>query len=683
MDLDDSLTDELEAGTLSEDRAKTVFLIRKHHFALDFSLPRDVRDRGLKIFDQALEDGIFNATKETPPFVTFVRDTLMAIGQLYMENQTQPPQPDTSKTNTSAKGMEPMSESSTAKASSSDHALLLNPMSEPPTPKALGKEHAAPLELDESTDEGEDLAESESDFEPPVVKRKVYIKRDIGRPRTVASNRVRVAAAVAVRRMRKRRVYWNPELSGRDPKRHLYGPPEDLHKLKELTFASPSTASISRVPDQGEEVDFPNVSVVVSRRNHRSGKADKQQMHRTPSKQLVSEKTSDNHAANPANTKSLIVKLKMQSSCLARLATPSPIRHSAAKPDHARKRVHFADTDTAQNNSRVFKKLKLSIKPPKNRDSAIQHGVLNKATSTPEKTRTQTQVSPKLLSNQGTPVKYSPLARRGAICFKSSPLKYSQSASPPPPSHQDTTTTTTDSPRQRRGALSLIVKLPALPLPAPTALCLSSEPDKNKDNNYKDKDGELVLVSPSPSPPSLIVKLPALRLPTLAAFPSSTSELGNDSNAENGNKDTDNSDTDTDSDIVLPSSPPPPPSHPPTTTNSPPTTLTFTPFPPDLTHRALTPFHRGANIALENILADHAISPTDTLLELVEDLDSDRPIVKDWEHVTVLKGGCWVYEILRGVWEDKGTCVDVEVVVGKLEKWVESEMERLGGVIDV
>ncbi|RAR14062.1 sulfate permease [Stemphylium lycopersici] len=127
-------------------------------------------------------------------------------------------------------------------------------------------------------------------------------------------------------------------------------------------------------------------------------------------------------------------------------------------------------------------------------------------------------------------------------------------------------------------------------------------------------------------------------------------------------------------------------------TRAQPLPYTFAPFPPTLSPRALTPFHRGAIIALENVLADHADTPEDSPLDLVTELDDTRPIVSDWEHVTVMKGGSWVFQVLRDVWEDKeaereeeddGELVNVEDVVGALEGWVGREMDRLGGVVEV
>ncbi|EMD95859.1 hypothetical protein COCHEDRAFT_1210128 [Bipolaris maydis C5] len=109
-------------------------------------------------------------------------------------------------------------------------------------------------------------------------------------------------------------------------------------------------------------------------------------------------------------------------------------------------------------------------------------------------------------------------------------------------------------------------------------------------------------------------------------------------------------------------------------------TLTFPPYPSPLAPRALPHFHTGAVIAVENIRDDYAITPDFSLLELVEDLEENRPTVLDWEHVTVMRGGDWVYGVLREVWEVWGDRVRVEEVVEQLMEWVDGEFERLAWV---
>ncbi|KAF2249344.1 hypothetical protein BU26DRAFT_564999 [Trematosphaeria pertusa] len=78
----------------------------------------------------------------------------------------------------------------------------------------------------------------------------------------------------------------------------------------------------------------------------------------------------------------------------------------------------------------------------------------------------------------------------------------------------------------------------------------------------------------------------------------------------------------------------------------------FPPFPP-LQPRELTSFYKGLLTALENILEDAVSHPSHSLLDLVKNLDEEKPTVDDWERRTVLKGGEYVYEALRCVCEDE------------------------------
>jgi hypothetical protein len=107
--------------------------------------------------------------------------------------------------------------------------------------------------------------------------------------------------------------------------------------------------------------------------------------------------------------------------------------------------------------------------------------------------------------------------------------------------------------------------------------------------------------------------------------------------------------------------------------------------------RALSPFTRGARIALENILDDHRIEPLASLIDLVEELDDTRPLVNDREHVTVMKGGSWIYQVMRDVCdeiegedeeeeEEMEANMDIEDVVDKVGVWVGEERERLARV---
>lgn len=84
---------------------------------------------------------------------------------------------------------------------------------------------------------------------------------------------------------------------------------------------------------------------------------------------------------------------------------------------------------------------------------------------------------------------------------------------------------------------------------------------------------------------------------------------------------------------------------------------------PTLTATHLPPFMKGLTIAIENIIADHTDKLDDTLLELVKQLEEDKPTLPGGtlggdERHTVMSGGQYVYTAVRQV------CVDV-VVPGK------------------
>jgi hypothetical protein len=128
-------------------------------------------------------------------------------------------------------------------------------------------------------------------------------------------------------------------------------------------------------------------------------------------------------------------------------------------------------------------------------------------------------------------------------------------------------------------------------------------------------------------------------------------------------------------------------------THSPTFRTTHINFPtfPSLKRERRRPFYLGASIALENILDDHFANPSETILELIEELEENRPVFskEDWEHRSVLKGGEWVFDVLKTViadWKEgenggkkRDGADEIVEVVGELEDWVEKEWDRIGG----
>jgi hypothetical protein len=94
-------------------------------------------------------------------------------------------------------------------------------------------------------------------------------------------------------------------------------------------------------------------------------------------------------------------------------------------------------------------------------------------------------------------------------------------------------------------------------------------------------------------------------------------------------------------------------------------------------------FKSGALMALENIREDHQESPTSTLLELVKILEEEQPTFEYNENdrrVVTLKGAVYVYEILKGICEDrKGEWLALSRVCGPLEEMVEKYGGRTAG----
>ncbi len=89
------------------------------------------------------------------------------------------------------------------------------------------------------------------------------------------------------------------------------------------------------------------------------------------------------------------------------------------------------------------------------------------------------------------------------------------------------------------------------------------------------------------------------------------------------------------------------------------------------------------------------------MLGIIQELDDTRPVVTDWEHLGVMRGGKWVYQALRELVaemsdenenknhdgdgdeemnEDRDESADVEMCVTYLGSWIQEEMRRRGVV---
>jgi hypothetical protein len=80
------------------------------------------------------------------------------------------------------------------------------------------------------------------------------------------------------------------------------------------------------------------------------------------------------------------------------------------------------------------------------------------------------------------------------------------------------------------------------------------------------------------------------------------------------------------------------------------------PLLPSMDPHELPYFHKGAQIALDNILDDYLENPEMSLFEVIADLEDKRPVVgvvkEDWERRCVVEGARWVGDAVGKWWGD-------------------------------
>ncbi|KAF2795043.1 hypothetical protein K505DRAFT_336387 [Melanomma pulvis-pyrius CBS 109.77] len=106
---------------------------------------------------------------------------------------------------------------------------------------------------------------------------------------------------------------------------------------------------------------------------------------------------------------------------------------------------------------------------------------------------------------------------------------------------------------------------------------------------------------------------------------------------------------------------------------------------PGLQPRERAPFQNGLVIALENVAEDHALNPNLSVLDVILDLEENRPAHhrEDWVTRATLKGGTFVYEGLRGLvggLQDKRTPLGTGEMCLAVGAWARREWERKGWV---
>ncbi|KAI4687981.1 uncharacterized protein J4E84_004909 [Alternaria hordeiaustralica] len=662
----DEINDAIKNGTLDGIRSFAELHKRRQTFETQLELLPDIHHRGRLAFDTAIDVNVPESIKAGVPVVSVLQRVLDAIGALYDENTRR------------------NAESVPERESTTEHESLVKdatPSQRPDYQNEQPREHSYEMEeviesselldYDEPDSAEEQLYESESDYGKPS-KGKGKLKR--GRKKTKDIEAARIAIAVEARQKRMRLTHGTPNSDAKNPKRHLFGLNSELGDTSATLSPTPSspTAKSGKLQNTVAASSHPRASSRLSR-----------QAESTPSKPSADLPSPTPDNVNPTNLPSLIVKLKTR-----KPSTPNPVhvsipnfhpkRGRPRNPEEKSKRKskgkyksgEFVDsddegeemendapTDIAQETMR--KTRKAAVKPAAKAMSKLKtlvFGRKEEETVNGDKNADVEMADPEPISRNGT-TRETRQTRSGMTTRGKQPTNLSKAKQdarkpkPPAPSvrkmrekapvaprpKRNTTT------RPRRGAMSSPFEL-FEPPPAETAM-------PAEENVFSDTWSDTAVIPNSPSPP-LIADSPDSR-------PKSPSSSSKD---------------DTPS-IASP------------TTPIPLAPQTFAPFPP-LTPRDLTPFTRGARIALENILSDHQSEPLTSLIDLIEELDDTRPIVNDWEHVTVMKGGCWVYQVMRDVWEEvvdesdeeeMEVDVNIEEVVGRVGGWVDKEVERLGG----
>ncbi|KAI4913473.1 hypothetical protein J4E90_005190 [Alternaria incomplexa] len=663
----EEINDAIQNGTLDDIRSFAELHKRRQNFETQLELLPDIHHRGRLAFDTAIDVDVPESIKAGVPVVSILQRVLDAIGALYDENTRR------------------NAESVPERESTAEHESLVKdatPLEQPDNQNEQPREQSHEmeeviesrelLEYDELDSSEEQIYESESDYGKPS-KGKGKLKR--GRKKTKDIEAARIAIAVEARQKRMRLTHGTPNSDAKNPKRHLFGLNSELGDTSATLSPTPSspTAKSGKLQNTVAASLHPRASSRLSR-----------QTENTPSKPSADLPSPTPDNVNPTNLPSLIVKLKTR-----RPSAPNPVQipipnfhpkrgrprnpegKSRGKSKGKYKSAEFVDSDDEgeemENDAptdiiapeTMRKTRKAAAKPATKATSKLKILVFGRKEETvgSDKDADVEMADPEPISRNGT-TREPRQTRSGMTTRGKQPTNISKAQQdarkpkPPTPSvkkmrekapvaprpKRNTTT------RPRRGAMSSPFEL-FEPPPAETAM-------PAEENVFSDTWSETAVVPNSPSPP-LIADSPDSR----PVSPSSPSK------------------NDTPS-ITSPTTP---------TAVAP---QTFAPFPP-LTPRDLTPFTRGARIALENILSDHQTEPLTSLIDLIEELDDTRPIVNDWEHVTVMKGGCWVYQVMRDVWEEivdesdeeeMEVDVNIEEVVGRVGGWVDREVGRLGGI---
>ncbi|KAI4615669.1 hypothetical protein J4E80_006085 [Alternaria sp. BMP 0032] len=666
----DEINDAIKNGTLDDIKSFAELHKRRQNFETQLELLPDIHHRGRLAFDTAIDVNVPESIKAGVPVVSVLQRVLDVVGALYDEN-----------TRRNAESVPERERTTEHESLVKDATPSQRPDNQNEQPREQSHEMEEVIEsnelidYDEPDSAEEQFYESESDYGKPS-KGKGKLKR--GRKKTKDIEAARIAIAVEARQKRMRLTHGTPNSDAKNPKRHLFGlnselgdtsatlsptpssPTAKSRKTQNNLAASPRLRTRSRLSEVGTPLLSSSPTKLMN----------KQQAESTSSKPPVYLPSSVSDSTTATDPPSLIVKLKTR-----KPSAPNPVHVSG--PNHHPKRrrppkpyksAEVVDSDDEGEEmkeeapAKSIKETKRATRKATGKTTSklktLVFGRKEEVAVDGDKDADDEVADPETMTRNGT-TRETRQTRSGMTARGKQPTNLSKAKQdankpkPPVPSvrkmrekapvaprpKRNTTT------RPRRGAMSSPFEL-FEPPPAETAM-------PAEENVFSDTWSDTAVLPDSPSP-LLIANTPDSR-PKSASSPSKN---------------------DTPS-IASPTTP----------STTPLASQTFAPFPP-LTPRDLTPFTRGARIALENILSDHQSEPLTSLIDLIEELDDTRPIVNDWEHVTVMKGGCWVYQVMRDVWEEvvdesdeeeMEVDVNIEEVVGRVGRWVDREVGRLGG----
>ncbi|CAE7175679.1 SOBP multi-domain protein [Pyrenophora teres f. teres] len=630
--MDDSIAEALRNGTLCDVASIELLVTRRGNLARQTALPADVRDRGLTIFDAAINTEVALASSAGEPIVQVVRRAFLEFGRIVTEHNRSLAQGDANKN------------AETVNSTEAQVRQPTNHMEDRQDEDTELPDEDSTDDVDEEQDEDSDEYKVRKGKSKGESKGKGKGKRKPDRPKAI-DKKQRIKDALLARQLRKFLTHSSPHSdTSKDPRRRLYGPFAQPPKASKEASGSPDTKEDSNEAGEPESSSTKRFTRQLATKSH-------------PAENMsnIQQATASRAKARDEDDKpSLIVKLKV-SQPRAQEDSPSPDQ----RPSHryrTRKGKGKEPLNLGSVRSTTKRAVKTKDREQDESDTEMQDADPAEDTNKKNKKTTQTR------QPSATAVPQPILVPDIRV-----------------PTHNHRTRLSTKGQPPNIQSTQFIYVRPQPPTPRPQPYVFPPgttfvfEPIQ-----YRPQPDPPVR-DPSPAVPDSQATITTASSPSLSSPPS-----------------------------YLPSSPPvplpstPTPSQPPSSTSTTTTSHTFPPFPP-LSPRTLPNFHNGALIALENILSDHEENSELSLLGIIQELDDTRPIVTDWEHLGVMRGGKWVYQALRELVaemsdenenknddgdgdgdeemnEDRDESADVEMCVTYLGSWIQEEMRRRGVV---